>query len=165
MRQTICCAEWETRRAKAEGATAVIASPAKVVKPNKVALAVIKPFHDSSSVLDVHDPSVLKHVPRATGDLLRIWAPMFDLNLLNVDQGASDRADMRSDKQHRGSAPGGDVGSYSAHRRGGRGSGEEGRGMVEKVKNGVIGNSAFGVVAPGGGGKIRLLTRGEKLDP
>lgn len=156
MRQTICCTEWETRHAKVD--TVAPKSSPGPARPNKVALAVIKPSTGSNAVLDIHDPAILTYIPRATGDLLRLWAPILGLKLLNVDPGALDRSDHRNDK-HRISASDGNVPSY---RKGGRVPPEDGRGLVEKVKNGLPGNS---VVAPGGAGKIRLLTRGEKLDP
>ncbi|KAF9505961.1 hypothetical protein BS47DRAFT_480255 [Hydnum rufescens UP504] len=156
MRQVVCCAEWETRHAKVE---AVVPGPSPgPTKPTKVALAVIKPSTGPGAVLDIHDPAILTHIPRTTGDLMRLWAPILGLKLLNVDPGTSDRSDHRPDK-HRTSASDGNVPSY---RKGGRPPSQDVRGLVEKVKNGVPGNS---VVAPGGAGKIRLLTRGEKLDP
>ncbi|KAF8335357.1 uncharacterized protein EI90DRAFT_321232 [Cantharellus anzutake] len=153
MRQIVCCTGWETLAASAplpEG------GPAHHKKPNRVALAIIKP-NLSPAALETQDSSVIKHLPRTTGDLLRLWAPKLGLNLLQIDQGASERQESRGDR-HKSSTS--EYGGH--HRRGGRSSADESRGLVEKVKNGLNTNSP---VAIGGAAKIRLLARGEKLDP
>ncbi len=154
MRRIVCCAGWETLAASAARSQDA-ANQNK--KPNRVALAIIKP-NISPATLEIQDPSMIKHLPRTTGDLLRLWAPKLGLNVLQIDQGASERQESRGDRHRRPSMS--EQGGH--HRRGGRSSADEGRGLVEKVKNGLNTNSE---VAIGGTAKIRLLTRGEKLDP
>ena len=154
MRQIVCCAGWETLTASAPHPQDAMGQNKK---PNRVALAIIKP-NLSPAALETQDASMAKHLPRTTGDLLRFWAPKLGLNVLQIDQGASERQESRGDKHRRSSIS--EHGGH--HKRGGRSSADESRGLVEKVRNGLNTNSE---VAIGGAAKIRLLTRGEKLDP
>lgn len=206
MRQIVCCTVWEMRQPAQRQATQP-GSDKNRSQPPKVALAVVKPV--PNSFLDTNPPSTTdagsipnpsandsfaqtafaRHAIRATGDLVRIWAPLLGVKVLNIEQGASESnhsgpSQFRSPSANDFSksppvVPGSRRGTSSGGHRKNRSSDDPpfpviGRGtLVEKVKSGVDSKSI--VVAPGassailgtppGVNKIRLLTRGEKLEP
>lgn len=211
MRQIICCTVWEMRKPSQRQPTKEGDNSTRTPS-SKVALAIVKPLLSSfaepslaNSAPDsmpnasgVNDPSnpaaASRHAIRAAGDLLRIWAPLLGVQILNIEQGASENGHSgssyaRSPNTLDGSrSPSNGSGarrgaSYGGHRRNRSSddpvytpasSGRGGSALVEKVKSGVDPKSI--VVAPGtlssairgtppGVNKIRLLTRGEKLEP
>lgn len=211
MRQTVCCAMWEMRPPPQPSGVGSSNTPSRP-HPVRVALAVVKPLLNppteipvaaSASVAAASDPppppsnpttpyvgdaastAINRHSSRATGDLIRVWAPLFGIKVLHIEQGASEHGHSGSSHHQRNThtsdgKPHHVSGSKrgDSHRR--NRSSEDPSGsisprsnLVEKVKNGLDSKSI--VVAPGapaavtgvppGVNKIRLLTRGEKLEP
>lgn len=211
MRQTICCTMWEMRRPSQPPGIGNSSLPLRP-QPARVALAVVKPLLNppteiqmaasaaatAASDLSSSSPSnptapyesdatsmaIIRHSLRATGDLIRVWAPFFGIKVLNIEQGASEHGYSGSHHQRNSHTSDGKIhhaggGKRSDNHRRNRSSEDpfgsiSSRGnLVEKVRNGVDSKSI--VVAPGaaaaaigvppGMNKIRLLTRGEKLEP
>lgn len=190
MRQTICCTIWEIRlQPSASRPDASTNSTLTRPQPRKVALAVVKPLSNAVEASMSNNPAaegsaggsstIMRYADRATGELIRIWAPLLGVKVLHIEQGAAEHPSSASridgpKPTRRGRDADGGVGGHRKSR-----SSEDGtmrqsapRGLVEKVKNGVDAKSV--VVAPGssspvlaapGVNKIRLLSRGEKLEP
>lgn len=168
IRQTICCALWEAKRPESSPTPGPDnnsrsnrpRTPPKVAR--RVALAIVKPFLNPNTMAEIHDPVLLKYAPRASGDLLRVWAPIFDLQVLGVDEGVY--PDRPIETRTRSPAEGGPKPGHPRKILSRNSRDDSGRGViVEKVRNGV--NETAAVSTSPGAGKIRLLVRGEKLDP
>jgi hypothetical protein len=150
MRRTICCALWEQK------------SQSNTRNVDVVGLAISSPLVISELV----DPTLSRYAIRADGTVLRDWIQSLgkqnSVKFLEVNATSSSTTRTSGDRPRRDSEGEKSIrGTHHARRTtGGRGRGTErdsGR-MVEKVYNGP----PLGGV---GTGKIRLLARGEKLDP
>lgn len=136
------------------------------IESRAIGLALANP---PASASDMADPSLSKFTPRAEGALLREWVARLGggcgVKILEVaaTSGASaprtsgdrPRHDADSERNTRG---GFNPRKVSNGRGGGRGGDRDAGRLVEKVYNGPP-------LGGNGMGKIRLLARGEKLDP
>jgi hypothetical protein len=183
VRRTICCARWETDHAEREGkeqdghkapkkvVLAVAAAPAQ-------ALAMSKTPSELASPVPLPAPQTTpanKYEPRATGTLVRSWAARAGIELLpikptplpteesgngndrsngTISNGGNgpNRSPGRSRRAEHGGPP---FGGYRGPVSNGAGSLVERPAAVQTMMNMVA--------KPSGG--IRLLARGEKLDP
>ena len=209
MRQTVCCTAWEMRQPPQPSGVGGSSSPPRP-QPARVALAIVKPLLNPSTEIpmaasaaagasdlsssppsnsitsyrsDDASTAIIRHTPRATGDIIRVWAPLLGIKVLNVEQGASEHGHSSHHQRNSHTSDG-----KSYHANGGKrgdshkknrssedpsGSINSRGNLVEKVKNGVDsksivvapGGAAAGIGVPPGMNKIRLLTRGEKLEP
>jgi hypothetical protein len=158
VRRTICCARWEAEHADSARPRVVLAtlsqSPTQA-QPQQGGAGI------SPVPLPLSAPSQNRHEPRASGTLVTHWARRARLTVLEVSpgMGAADSVGGRAVSPE---------GRWAAnhhhghgHHRGGRGGGGGGGGMVERppaVK------AMMDVIAQPSR-VVRVLARGEKLDP
>lgn len=188
LRRTICCARWEMSNAQSPTPSAAQgqAGAAKADQAPKVVLAVLasSPSHmsgakrlDGSDIspvpLPVPNLNANKHEPRTAGTLVYQWATRADIALLEIDPSApvpphqqpavsprpSPRASSEDERPKRPNGPNGRGrrNSNLAPNVGG------GAGLVERPP--AVMAMMEMVAQPGPGKVVRLLARGEKLDP
>jgi hypothetical protein len=166
VRRTICCAQWETEHADAAHPRVVLAALAQQLpqqpqqlqrQQSSVAADEPAPAQTASPVPlpAPHHAQQHKHEPRVTGSLVTHWARRAHLAVLEVPAGSDGRVspeDRRPAHNHHN--------HHNPHHHRGRGGGGGG-GMVERppaVK------AMMDVIAQPSR-VVRVLARGEKLDP
>ncbi|KAG6853502.1 hypothetical protein C0991_003776 [Blastosporella zonata] len=164
VRRTICCAQWEVDAASknADG------------PPKKVILAVLGPSSDiatsmndlklsSSPATPVPLPAphvhANKHEPRSSGTLVTQWAARAHLDMITVDPTAAPADDETGARPKRGPRPSrpSDGGATKGHHGHGHGQGA----LVERPP--AVMAMMEMVAQPSK--VVRVLARGEKLDP
>ncbi|KAI9456042.1 hypothetical protein BJY52DRAFT_608552 [Lactarius psammicola] len=159
VRRTICCARWEAEHADSARPRVVLATLAQSPPPQpQQAGAGISPVP-----LPLSAPQN-RHEPRASGTLVAYWARRARVTVLEVPPGGGGGAGTGAPDSVGGRAVSPE-GRWSANHhhghRGGRGGGGGGGGMVERppaVK------AMMDVIAQPSR-VVRVLARGEKLDP
>lgn len=168
VRRTICCARWEAEHAdsaKPRVVLATLSQSAPQAQPQTGAGAGISPVP-----LPLSAPPQHRHEPRASGTLVGYWARRAHLTVLDVQPSTGGGAAGAPDSVGgRAVSPEGrwnanhHHGHGHGHHRGGRGGGGGGGGggMVErppavKAMMDVIAQPSH---------VVRVLARGEKLDP
>lgn len=185
LRRTICCARWEMTNAQSPTTSAAQgqAGAAKTDQAPKVVLAVLasSPSHmsgakrpDGSDVspvpLPVTNLNANKHEPRTAGTLVYQWATRADIALLEIDPSApvpphqqpavsprpSPRASSEDERPKRPNGRGRRNSNLAPNAGGGAGLVERPPAVMAMMEM---------VAQPGPGKVVRLLARGEKLDP
>ena len=161
VRRTICCAQWETEHADTAYPRVVLAAVAQQPSQQQPSVAADEPAPvpaQTASPVPLpapHHAQQHRHEPRVTGSLVTHWARRARLAVLEVPSGTDGRVspeDRRPAQNHHN--------HHNNHNHRGRGGGGGG-GMVERppaVK------AMMDVVAQPSR-VVRVLARGEKLDP
>ncbi|KAF7971855.1 hypothetical protein HWV62_19796 [Athelia sp. TMB] len=188
LRRTICCARWEIDNARLDSSAARGQTGAAATGKPKVVLAVLasSPTHPSvqahlqkrsdgsdASPVPLPAPSINinKHEPRTAGTLVYQWATRADIPLIEVDPSApipphqqpaiSPRSPARviseDERPKRLNARGRKNSNIPQN------AGSGGAGLVERPP--AVMAMMEMVAQPGPGKVVRLLARGEKLDP
>ncbi|EPQ53066.1 hypothetical protein GLOTRDRAFT_122366 [Gloeophyllum trabeum ATCC 11539] len=180
LRRTICCARWEAENGqKTMGWAANKSSEPKVVlavvASANAPLAVPNPLAGSTTISPVPlpAPQVLanKHEPRSAGSVVAYWARKAGIMVMEVKPGAADREEDDISRK-RNPTP-----THGHHHGGGggrvrrssnppeRGGGERGGGLVERPPAVMAMMEMVGQPGKGPGKVVRVLARGEKLEP
>ncbi|KAI0791255.1 hypothetical protein C8Q75DRAFT_716042 [Abortiporus biennis] len=166
VRCTISCARWELEHAKEE-----------VSKPDpKVVLAVLPTPLDSlldsapgttqvsASPVPLPAPQINRHEARASGTLVALWAPKAGIEVLELrsaEYGRRSPDDDRKKTQHPHPSNGGGRGRRNSHLRNDRGTTPPSGGLVERPPAVM----AMMEMVSQPSRVVRVLARGEKLDP
>lgn len=167
VRRTICCAQWETEHADATRPRVVLAvlaqQPPQQLQQPQSSVAVDEAAPASAQTASPvplpapHQAPQHKHEPRVTGSFVTFWARRARLAVLEIPAGSDGRVspeDRRPAHNHHNH-------HNPHHHRGRGGGGGGGGGMVERppaVK------AMMDVIAQPSR-VVRVLARGEKLDP
>jgi hypothetical protein len=171
VRRTICCAQWETEHADTAHPRVVLAAlaqhpPQQPQQPQRQQSSDVTADDPAPAPAQTASPVPLpaphhaqqhRHEPRVTGSLVTQWARRARLTVLEVPAGSDGRVspeDRRPAHSHHNH-------NHNNHHRGRGGGGGGGGGMVERppaVK------AMMDVIAQPSR-VVRVLARGEKLDP
>lgn len=170
VRRTICCARWEAEHADSASPRVVLATLSQSAPQPQPPQQAQTTTGVSPVPLPLSAPQQHRHEPRVSGTLVGYWARRARLTVLDVlpstgggAGGAPDSAGGRAVSPEGRHHHGHGHGHGHGHHRGGRGSGGGGGGggMVErppavKAMMDVISQPSR---------VVRVLARGEKLDP